>query len=264
MNMQSSSRRRMRTKTKLQSNKAVILAGLSSLLLAGNFDVALAAEPTAAAPIGSGGQATTFRVSGSIDQIYRKSSTIYFFADVPFWGPPRSGWGRVVLWPKDTLFVLFVPTVPITIDGKKASLHDLVPGQKIQVQYNMEEGGIRCIANRIDARGAPSVLSLSGQPHPAALIGHWRYAGPGLINDYLFAANGTFRGELAEAGDRVRHFSGTWSVTGNMLNYVNTTSELKHTPAGSKDQDKIVQLTKECYVVESSHGNQYRFTRLRQ
>ena len=253
----------MRTKTKAQPDKALIVAALSSLLLVGNFEIGAAAQPAASAPLRGEGQATTFRVSGSIDQVYRKSSKIFFFADAPFWGPSRYGYGRASLWPKDTLFVLHVPTVPITIDGKKASFEDLVPGQKIQVQYNLEEnGGIRCIANRIDARGAPPSLSLSGQSHPASLIGHWRYASAGLIGDYVFSADGTFRGELAEAGDHVRHFSGTWSVTGNTLNYVNTKSELKYTRAGSTDHDKIMQLTKDYYVVESSHGNQFRFTRL--
>jgi hypothetical protein len=253
----------MRTKTKAHPNKAVILAALSSLLLVGNSEIGAAAQPAASAPLRGEGQATTFRVSGSIDQVYRKSSKIFFFADAPFWGPSRYGYGRASLWPKDTLFVLHVPTVPITIDGKKASFEDLVPGQKIQVQYNLEEnGGIRCIAHRIDARGAPASLSLSGQPHPAPLIGHWRYAGPGLISDYVFAANGTFIGELAEAGDRVRHFSGTWSVAGDKLNYLTTKSELKYTRAGTKDQDRIIQLTKDYYVVESSHGNHFRFTRL--
>jgi hypothetical protein len=251
----------MRIKTKAHPDKAVILAALSSLLLVGNFEIGAAAQPAASAPLRGEGQATTFRVSGSIDQVYRQASKISFFADAPFWGPSRYGYGRASLWPKDTLFVLHVPTVPITIDGKKASFEDLVPGQKIQVQYNLEEnGGIRCIANRIDARAPPPSLSLDGQPHPARLTGHWRYAGPGVICDYLFAGDGTFKGELAVAGEPLRHFSGTWSVAGDKLNYAITKSDYKTL---TKDQDKLVQLTKDYYVVETRHGTQHKYARLR-
>jgi hypothetical protein len=161
------------------------------------------------------------------------------------------------------LFVLHVPTVPITIDGRKASFEDLVPGQKIEVQYNLEEnGGIRCIAHRIDARAPPPSLSLGGQPHPARLAGHWRYAAPGVICDYLFAGDGSFRGELAVAGEAVRHFSGNWSVAGDQLNYVITKSDSKDIRIGKEDPDKLVQLTNDYYVVETRHGTQHKYARL--
>jgi hypothetical protein len=245
-------------------SRAAFLAALVTLVLDGNIGVALALEPTGSAPIYSSGQATTFTARGSIDQIDKRWANISFFADAPFWGPARAGSGKVYRWPKDTVFVLFVPAlIPITIDGKKASFADLVVGQKIEVQYNMAEGGVRCLAYRIDAHSPRGAASSGGPPHPARLAGHWRCAGPGAISDYWFAADGTFRSEVVQADKPVRGCSGTWSLAGDKLSYVVTKSSLEYYPAGKRDQDKILQLTKDDYVIETRRGDQHRYVRLK-
>src|SRR2546421_10844940 len=73
--------------------------------------------------------ATIFTVSGTIDQVSRNTGQIAFFANKPFWGPPRYGAG-FVSWKADTLFIATVGgMIPITIDGKKAGFADLKEGQ---------------------------------------------------------------------------------------------------------------------------------------
>lgn len=253
------------TKSKAMCYRAAMLATLVSLAMDGNFGIAAAAEPAASAPIYSNGQATTFRTSGTIDRASRQEGVIAFFADTPFWGPPRAGGGQVYLWPKDTLFVLFVPAmIPITIDGKKASFRDLTVGQKLEVQYNMAgEGGLRCVAHRITAHAATNTFVPNGQTHPARLVGHWRSLGRNVVIDYWFAADGTFRDEVAEAGAPLRGSSGKWSVLGDKLTCDVTQSTSKYLKAGTRDQDKLIQLAKDYYVIETPHGNQHRYTRLK-
>jgi hypothetical protein len=252
----------MNTKTSMEG---VILTAVLLIMLGGSSGVVSAAEPTASAPIRSSGQATTLRASGSIDRVSRQGASITFFADAPFWGPPRYGAGQVMLWPKDTAFVLFIPgPTPIRIDGKKASFRDLAIGQKIEVQYNLQEGGVGCIAHRIDAHAAPRTFTSDGKPLSPRLVGHWRQMGSGYVMDYWFTADGTFRCEVAEPNKPLDTASGTWSITGDRLDYNVIKSNHRSYPAGTKDHDKLLQLTKDYYVLETRRGNQHRFVRLPQ
>lgn len=115
-----------------------------------------ATDPLAAAPAGESGQPSMFSAAGSIDVVDPKSARIAFFANKPFWGPPRFGRGQFVLWPADTLFILQVPgPTPITIDGKKAGFAQLKAGQTVEVRYVVAApwgGGLVCTASRIEAR----------------------------------------------------------------------------------------------------------------
>jgi hypothetical protein len=255
----------MRSKTKRPLDQAIILAALFSLLLVGNFEVALAAEPIRSAPMDSSGPATIFRARGSIDRIYRQGSDITFFADAPFWGPPRYGVGQAYLWPKDTAFVLHVGTVPITIDGKKAGFHDLNVGQNVQVQYYLRNGGlgIGCVAYRIDARSAPGKFIPDGQAHSPRLVGRWRTLGSGFASEYRFAADGAFTAEVAFAREPLHRIAGKWWVTGDQLHYDIISSDIRGYSSGTKDQDKLLQLTKDHYVIEGRNGSQHRYVRVK-
>jgi hypothetical protein len=246
-------------------HKSVIVARLTLLLLGADFGLVAAAEPTASAPLEiSGGRPTIFRATGSIDHVNKGQAVITFFADAPFWGPPRYGGGQVVQWPKDTLFVLSVPTlIPITIDGKKASFAQLAVGQKIDAQYNMSGYGNHCVAYRIDAHSLHDAFVSDGQAHPLRLIGHWRYVGSGGTSDYWFSRDGTFRVEAVPAGKSVRNSNGKWWIAGDTLYYEVIESSDPTYPAGKKDHDKILALTKEYYVVENLRRNQDRYVRVK-
>jgi hypothetical protein len=245
--------------------KSAMVAALTFLLLDSHPAMVTAAEPTASAPLeSSGGRPTTFRVKGSIDHVNKGQAVITLFADAPFWGPPRFGGGEVVQWPKDTLFVLFVPAlIPMTIDGKRASFAQLAVGQKIDVQYNISSSGTGCVAYRIDAHSPHDAFASDGQAHPLKLVGHWRYVGSGGTSDYWFSHDGSFKVEVVPAGRSVRHSSGKWWVAGDTLYYGVTESSDPGYPAGKKDHDKILALTKDYYVVENLRRDQDRFVRIK-
>jgi hypothetical protein len=138
----------------------VRFVALGCLITEMSVDILSANEPMASARLIEG-QATTFTASGVIDRFHLQNACLTFFSDAPFWGPPRRGSGLVYLWPKNTLFVLFIPgPTTITLDGKKISITQLAVGQRVQVQYNMAYNGTYCDAYRIDAR-SPSPPSHS-------------------------------------------------------------------------------------------------------
>jgi hypothetical protein len=144
----------------------VRLVALCCLITEVNVGILSANEPMASARL-IVGQATTFTASGVIDRFHLQNACLTFFSDAPFWGPPRRGAGLVYLWPKNTLFVLFIPgATTITLDGNKSSIEHLTVGQRVQVQYNMGFNGTFCDAYRIDAR-SPSPASHSSPSHKA-------------------------------------------------------------------------------------------------
>lgn len=129
--------------------------------LAASLVVVAAQNLTSAQPLASTGATdtgppNTFTASGVIYYISRER--VDFFSDKPFWGPPKYGFSRCVLWPADTLFSLFVsgPT-PIKLDGKRVGFAQLRAGQRIQVIYCLQRGfsgGMWCVAQRVEAHSS--------------------------------------------------------------------------------------------------------------
>ena len=153
--------------TQMTPTRFVHFVALCCLITEMSAGILSANQPLASKPLLEGGQATTFTASGVIDRFHLQNACLTFFSDAPFWGPPRHGSGQVYLWPKNTLFVLFIPgPTTITLDGKKISISQLAVGQRIQVQYNMGQFGTYCDSSRIDAR-SPSPASHSGPSHKA-------------------------------------------------------------------------------------------------
>jgi hypothetical protein len=58
-------------------------------------------------------------------------------------------------------------------------------------------------------------------------------------------------------------FSGRWTLTGGKPNYEYTASSDKNIPAGSKDQDKVIELTKDHYTIEDILGRRETYVRVR-
>jgi hypothetical protein len=236
----------------------------SALFVALAINITSAVQPEAAAPLRPGGQATTLHASGSINEVNKRTSNIAFFSDAPFWGAPRSGYGRAVLWPKGTAFVLNVPApTPITVDKKNARFEDLRVGQQIDVQYNFNEGdwGIVCVAYRIDAHSATGTFSLSGESLRTHLAGHWRTASQGFLMDYWISRDGTFRAAFASV-DGHGDYSGKWSSEPGAVHFQITNSNTKMVPAGSNDQGKIRAVANDYFVLEGRWG-QNQFLRVK-
>jgi hypothetical protein len=106
------------------------------------------------------------------------------------------------------------------------------------------------------------VLAFADASKHDLLIGRWRYADQNQSCVLQFRKNGTFAGE-AKLKNEVRwKFAGRWSLAGNLLNYTYTESSLDRVPAGSIDQDKLIEITKEYFVVKAFDGSQRKYTRI--
>ena len=94
------------------------------------------------------------------------------------------------------------------------------------------------------------------------LVGHWRYANERLACDYVFLGDGTFTGDVSHEGVIVWTYEGTWSISGDVLNYKYTKSSVEQVPAGHTDQDRVIEITEDHYVVETRDGSKHRYWRV--
>ncbi len=94
------------------------------------------------------------------------------------------------------------------------------------------------------------------------LVGHWRYADQNQSCTYTLRKDGTFAGEVKRKGEATWKFAGRWSLTGDVLNYSYTKSSLDRVPAGSVDQDKLIEITKDHLVLITLDGSRRKYTRI--
>jgi len=107
-----------------------------------------------------------------------------------------------------------------------------------------------------------TTVAANAQPKPAQLIGHWRTADPHFSCDIMFAADGTFSGHIQQNGAVVSTFAGKWSLSGDNLDYIYTKSSPQDAPL-RKDRDRLIEVTKDYYVVEAYDGNRRKYSRIR-
>lgn len=100
-------------------------------------------------------------------------------------------------------------------------------------------------------------------PTKDQLIGHWRCTHKQLTSEHTFRADGTFTGSVAEDGKVAWTYAGKWSVVGNILNYEYTESSLERIPVGTIDRDKLIEVTKDYYVIEARDGSRRKCSRVK-
>ena len=89
------------------------------------------------------------------------------------------------------------------------------------------------------------------EPTKEQLVGHWRYSGDNQNVDYTFKVDGTFSGKITEEGNVVLAITGNWSLDGNKLTYEITKSTPDVITAGTIDRDKITEITRDYYIIET-------------
>ncbi|HEY6111979.1 MAG TPA: hypothetical protein VIV62_05655 [Chthoniobacterales bacterium] len=99
-------------------------------------------------------------------------------------------------------------------------------------------------------------------PTKSQFLGHWRHADENLSCDYTFAEDGTFTGNIAQHGTIVWMYAGKWSLAGDTLNYEFTKSSLEQIPVGTTDQDKIIEMTKDYYIIQARDGSRRKYSRV--
>jgi hypothetical protein len=100
-------------------------------------------------------------------------------------------------------------------------------------------------------------------PTQATLVGDWHYRGPIQACRYSFRSDGTFSGDVTEKGQLIAKFTGQWRVQGNQLLYVYRSDAMGRIPAGATDQDQLLEVKKDAFVIRAADGSQRQYERLR-
>jgi hypothetical protein len=100
-------------------------------------------------------------------------------------------------------------------------------------------------------------------PTKDPLIGHWRTGDQKLGDEHTFRVDGTFAGHVTEDGKVAWQYSGKWSLVGNILNFEYTKSSLERIPVGTTDREKLIEITKDYYVIEERDGNRDKYSRVK-
>lgn len=100
------------------------------------------------------------------------------------------------------------------------------------------------------------------RPRQSDLVGQWRYADKTQSCGYIFSPDGTFRAEVAIGGKTISKFTGRWSVKGDALLYEYLTDQRGEIATGSKDRDKLLEVTKDHFLIEAGDGSHRRYVRL--
>lgn len=105
----------------------------------------------------------------------------------------------------------------------------------------------------------PPALELTA----AQLVGHWRYTDTEkkVSNDYTFKEDGTYTSNIMQEGSVVWETAGKWTLKGDLVNYELTSSSSEQFPGGI-DQDKVVEVTKDYYMVDSGNGEKRKYERV--
>ena len=88
------------------------------------------------------------------------------------------------------------------------------------------------------------------------LVGRWRHIDRlrNLASNLTFRKDGTYTGHVEVNGKANGSFSGNWKLEGGTLYFEYTASSDKIIPAGSKDQDKLIELARDHYTIENTLG----------
>ncbi|MFN2475390.1 MAG: hypothetical protein ABR526_03495 [Chthoniobacterales bacterium] len=106
-----------------------------------------------------------------------------------------------------------------------------------------------------------SCASTSKRPD-AKLIGRWRAGNQSQTAEYSFAADGTFGGSVKSGATTISKFTGKWAVVDGAINYEYTGDALGSIPAGTKDRDRLLEVTDAYYVIEAKDGSRRRYVRV--
>ncbi len=108
---------------------------------------------------------------------------------------------------------------------------------------------------------AAACASTSSRPE-AKLVGHWRAVNQSQTAEYTFAADGTFTGSVKSGSTTISKFTGKWALANGAISYEYTFDALGGIPAGTKDQDRLIEVTPGYYVIEAKDGSRRRYARV--
>jgi hypothetical protein len=107
-------------------------------------------------------------------------------------------------------------------------------------------------------------LSCAVTPRPSTspLLGKWRSENRGQIGEYFFLADGTFSGSVTSNGTVLAKFTGVWSLQDGVINYEYRSDVIGNIAPGTKDQDKLIEISSERYTIQAANGSRRIYKRV--
>jgi hypothetical protein len=101
-----------------------------------------------------------------------------------------------------------------------------------------------------------------GRKSPS-LVGEWRYADKIQACHYVFSRDGSFEGDVVYRAKLISKFKGRWSVTDDVLFYTYVGDALHKIPVGATDQDKLLSVQGEFFIIQAADGSKRKYLRVR-
>ena len=108
-----------------------------------------------------------------------------------------------------------------------------------------------------------AALANGSQISNADLIGHWRYQDETQSCDYTFAADGSFTGEVKQEKRTISKFAGRWILKGRLILYHYVSDRYGRIPAGAEDQDQLLSVKRDSFLIRAANGARRRYRRVR-
>lgn len=108
-------------------------------------------------------------------------------------------------------------------------------------------------------RAVPSPSVCASRDFEASeLVGTWKRVNRDfdLTVNLTFKADGTYSGSVELGGKANGSFSGKWAIKEGRLHYEYTESTDPNLPAGAKDEDRIIEIKEDSYIIENALGRE--------
>ena len=94
------------------------------------------------------------------------------------------------------------------------------------------------------------------------LVGDWRYVDQIQSCQYSFKGDGSFTGAVKQREKLVSKFTGRWSIAGRTLHYRYVSDTLGSIPAGATDEDQLLEVKRNFFVIQAANGERRRYLRV--
>jgi hypothetical protein len=109
---------------------------------------------------------------------------------------------------------------------------------------------------------ALSSCATIGRQNKSQLVGDWRYTDQNQSCHYSFRPDGSFSGEVTRSKKLILKFTGRWKIEGRTLNYVYLSEAFGRIPHGATDQDQLLEVRKDSFLIQAANGDRRRYRRV--
>jgi hypothetical protein len=108
-----------------------------------------------------------------------------------------------------------------------------------------------------------SFAAADGYSRNPGLVGHWAHKGPEIASVLIISENGTWSGTVSLAGQPDAQFEGKWLTDKHYVYWLYTKSSSVTVKVGARDKDKLVEITKDFFVLDTRDNRRVKYVRIK-